>query len=506
MGFFGFLKPNPEKMEKKGDVRGLLKALGHTDQDIRDRAGEALCKICTVKHLNLLKNTLSSKQWRVRAGVAIVLGCIEDTLTVSLLMGLLKDPHAQVRRFAAESLKKTEWTPSSAEERISHQLAIGDWYGLGDLGEEAIGPLTEALSWGDAAVRTSVVMAMGMIKSPLTIEVLGKSLLNDDDHNVRLNSALSMRDAGAKAVGVLTEALKDQVWEVRNSAAETLAHIGEPAVESLTKSLESPIEYSRSRAAYALGRIKDKRAVKPLIGCLDDEKDTVRWNAVKALGEIGAPEAVEAISVLLKDNIRSVQWQATLALLNNQEGVEILLKGLKSRDSGYRHQDIIAAMGNTSEKRAVDPIINLLGSEVAEVKWNSVISLGKIGDPKALHHLVRLLEDKNPEMRGNIVIALGEIGSSEAVDPLLEALKDHEIKVISLAVNSLVKIGDVRAVLPLINLLDNPDSNLKADVVSALGSLGDPRALPALERLIMDSGDDIKYIVERAVNDLKRNK
>jgi len=506
MGFFGFLKPNPEKMEKKGDVPGLIKALGHTEQDVRDKAGEALCRICTVQHLDFLKNALSSEQWRVRAGVAIVLGCINDDLTVAPLMGLLKDPHAQVRRFAAESLEKIEWSPSSEGERVSHQLATGDWYGLGDLGEEAIGPLTEALSWGDASVRTSVVMAMGRIKSPLTVDVLGERLLQDEDHNVRLNSALSLRDGGVEAVGLLVESLKDPVWEVRNSAAETLAQIGEPAVEALIKALESPVEYSRSRAAYSLGRIRNTRAVEPLIECLDDEKETVRWNVVKALGEINDPTATGPISVLLKDKIRSIQWQATLALLNNHEGVEIILEALKSSDSGYRYQDLIAGMGDTTEKGAVDSIIIKLGSEEAEIKWNAVVALGKIGDPKAIPNLLELIGDKNSEMRGNIVMALGDIGSKEAVDPLLEALKDHEVKVRTHAVDALARIGDTKAVLPFIELLDESDSNMKIEIVRALGDLGDTRALPVLEKMLVNADDDIKYTIERAVDDLKREK
>jgi len=506
MGFFGFLRPNPEKMEKKGDVRGLIKALGHTEQDIRDHAGEALCRICTVQHLDQLKKALSSEQWRVRAGVAIVFGCIKDDLTVIPLMGLLKDPHAQVRRFAAESLEKIEWSPSSEGERVSYQLAMGDWYSLGDLGEEAINPLTEALSWGDATVRTSAVMAMGRINSPRIVDVLGKSLLNDKDHNVRLNSALSLRDAGSDAVGVLSEALKDQVWEVRNSAAETLAQIGEPAVEALIRSLESPVEYSRSRAAYALGRIKDKRAVEPLIECLTDKMETVRWNSVKALGEINDPTAIGPISALLKDKIRSVQWQATLALLNYDEGIKLLIDTLRKDDPEYRYQDIIAAMGDIAEKRAVDPIIKLLDSKIVEIKWNSVVALGKIGDPIALHHLVRLLEDKNPEMRGNVVIAIGDIGAEEALTPLLKALEDRDEKVRILAVNALAKIGDRGAVLPLIELLGDSNNIMRGEIARALGDLGDRRALPALEKLLVHADDDIRYTVERAVDDLKREK
>lgn len=504
MGFFGFLKPNPEKLEQKGDVNGLLKALGNPEQEIRDKAGEALCRICNIQHLDYLRKALSSEQWRVRAGVAIVLGCLDDNSVVTLLLGLLIDPHAIVRKNAADSLDKLMWTPHSEEDRIRYKLAKGDWYSLTDLGLEAVGPLTDALSWGDASIRTSAVIALGRIKSSLTVDILGRILLNDEDHNVRLNSALSLREKGPEAAIALSEALKDNVWEVRNTAAEALVQIGEPAVESLIKSLSSPIEYARSRAAYALGRIRDKRAVRPLIRCLGDKMETVRWNAVKALGDICDPEAIGPISFLLKDKIRSVQWQATLALLNFDQGANILLDALRSFDSGYRLQDIIAAMGDTAEKRAVETIINSLNSDIPEIKWNAVVALGKIGDPKAIPNLVKLLNDKNPEMRGNVVIALGEIGSTEALDPLLEALKDSEEKVRSLIANALAKIGNPDAVLPLIELLDDNSNYVKAEAARALGYIGDKRALPVLERMLFNLSDDIKYSIEHAIDDLKR--
>ena len=40
-----FLKPNVDKMEKRRDLIGLIKALKHKDRDIRLRAAKALDRI-----------------------------------------------------------------------------------------------------------------------------------------------------------------------------------------------------------------------------------------------------------------------------------------------------------------------------------------------------------------------------------------------------------------------------------------------------------------------------
>jgi HEAT repeat protein len=57
----------------------------------------------------------------------------------------------------------------------------------------------------------------------------------------------------------------------------------------------------RQAAAEALGKIKDRRAVEPLIAALKDESFSVRQAAAEALGKIKDPRAVEPLSAALKD-------------------------------------------------------------------------------------------------------------------------------------------------------------------------------------------------------------
>jgi len=54
----------------------------------------------------------------------------------------------------------------------------------------------------------------------------------------------------------------------------------------------------RKNAAHALGNIKDRSAVEPLIAALGDEDPDVRGAVVWALGNIGDPRAVEPLNVL----------------------------------------------------------------------------------------------------------------------------------------------------------------------------------------------------------------
>jgi HEAT repeat protein len=501
MSFFGLFRPDPQKMETRGDVKGLIKAMGNTDDEIRLPAVQALCRIAGDQHVDLLRDKLNSKQWRPRAGAIEVLGCLNADPT--LFLETLKDEHAEVRRKAAEALEKNSYQPADEVERVRILLGMGNWYDLGSLGEEAVEPLEDALKWGDPNVRSFVVMALSQIRSKGSVKVLSRVILEDYDSQVKLNAVLALKGVGPEAIEPLISVIGDPIWEIRNNAAETLAAIGEKAVEPLISRLTSKEEYTRSRASYALGLIRDPRAVEPLIGLLGDNKETVRWNAARALGQIKDPRALEALKATLEDEIRSVQWQATVALMAFKEGADVIMDAMQSKGNFCR-QDLIAALGELGETRATELLISALSSEQKEVKWNSVVALGKIGDPNAVEPLTRLLGDRDPEIRGNILVALREIGDPASMGALKGALTDRDSKVRGLAVSTLAKIGDSSITRDLEGMLGDRNGGVRGEVIRALGALGDESTLPKLEELQSRMAPNQRYALERAIEDIKK--
>lgn len=91
----------------------------------------------------------------------------------------------------------------------------------------------------------------------------------------------------------------DSYIREREKIIEELGKIGEPAVESLIRALEDKNKQVRSGAAWALGEIKDKRAVGPLIRALEDDNNIVRSESAHALGEIGDKRAIEPLKTIL---------------------------------------------------------------------------------------------------------------------------------------------------------------------------------------------------------------
>src|SRR6185503_16520920 len=103
---------------------------------------------------------------------------------------------------------------------------------------------------------------------------------------------------------------KDQNWFVRSAALEAIASLGAPADTPLVRELiTSPDAYLRARAVS----VGDPAGV-ALIQALGDADPLVRRSAASALGEMKSKNAVEPLIKLLKDDDTSVRKASAIAL------------------------------------------------------------------------------------------------------------------------------------------------------------------------------------------------
>jgi HEAT repeat protein len=98
-----FFKPNIQKMRVKNDVGGLVKALNHSDQRIRDDAYKALITI-GIPAIKELQVALHDKNNPGRQHVVKVLANIGDPQVIEPLTLALKDKDWVVRQHAADGL------------------------------------------------------------------------------------------------------------------------------------------------------------------------------------------------------------------------------------------------------------------------------------------------------------------------------------------------------------------------------------------------------------------
>ena len=211
------------------------------------------------------------------------------------------------------------------------------------------------------------------------------------------------------AIEPLIEMLKDEV-PVRNSAIKALSKIGEPAVEPLIKALKSSDYTIRNYAASALGKIRDPKAVKPIISLFYDEHEPIRWTLPFELAEIGEP------------------------------AIEPLIEFINSSDTDVIHHDF-TALGVIGEP-AIKSLEGLLDNDNEEICRLAGETIEDIKDPHDLKTMIPNLKNGNVEERRLAAEVAHYYNDPRLTKALIEALKDDDGEVRMYAAESLGKIAE----------------------------------------------------------------
>ena len=244
-----------------------------------------------------------------------------------------------------------------------------------------------------------------------------KALDYQKDASVRRAAAEALgKLKDARAVVPLIAALEDESTAVRREAAEALGKSGDArAVEPLIVALRDKVTDVRLNAAEALGELKDARAVEPLIAALEDSDNNVCKAAEGALVKIGTP-AVEPLIAKLGD--RRVRKSAIDVLVKiGTPAVEPLSAALADRDSRVR-ESAASALDALNWKPVQDK--DGVAYWIANEKWDKCIEVGK----PAIDPLIALLKDSEWSVRKEAAGALGQIGARLGTD----ALGGHGVK------------------------------------------------------------------------------
>jgi hypothetical protein len=218
-----------------------------------------------------------------------------------------------------------------------------------------------------------------------------------------------------------------------------------------------------SQEAYAavleLGRQGDDKAVDLLVGALA-RKDGVARSAARELGKIRNERAIAPLIALL-DEPEVSQAAAEALLAFGASAVGPLLEVLKSGNGDARERAVFA-LGELRDKRAVEPLVLVMQTDdVYAVRTAAATALGQIKDARAVWVLVATLQmrdETTPErqaaleqLRNATHLALRKIGDPLAVKaaPVTvaqfaeAALAEAERKLIDAGVHPRL-VGDVK--------------------------------------------------------------
>ena len=147
---------------------------------------------------------------------------------------------------------------------------------------------------------------------------------------------------------------------------------------------------------------------------------------------------------------------------------------------------VIDALAGATPKGSF-PLIEALGSPVADVRAQAARALGERAVPIALEPLTALLKDQDPSVRLQAVIALGRLANPAAITELLPVLADKDTFLAYSARAALKRIDDWPAAA---RGLDSADPSVRLGVLRAMDLVYDVSAVDVLAKFVKSPSRD----------------
>lgn len=480
-------------------IKHLLKALNDENPEVRSAAIYAidLEENLDIADIFIEKLRYDSDE-NVRGTAAFILGLCEIKKAFKPLIIALKDNSDYVRGNAAEA--------------------------LGNIGnKKVIKYLVNLFEDEDPYVREGVISGLGKLENYDNLELIVGALQDEDWHVMKKAS----------------EVLDSWNWKPKNDLEKLYFLIGKDKWTSYKLSkikkevfmeiiddLSAPI---KDNLIYNFKKIGNRKSNEFLAMLLKDKNASIRYRVANALTELEwEPEndieesyylvahneidevkmigevAVEALLLVLKDEEEQYRhWKVALALgeIGDKRAVEPLIELLKN-DNGENKDNLITALGELRDERAIEPLIELFNDSDEFTQEEAVKSIVKIGNP-AVNYLIKVLNDNYDQIKSNIslallnevygdirknvIMALGCIGNKKAIDPIIPALNDRNREVKKAAISALGKLKSKKVLDNFIMLLDDKDESIRELAVISLGETGDEKAVKPLINAYFDS-------------------
>lgn len=300
-----------------------------------------------------------------------------------------------------------------------------------------------------------------------------------------------------------------------------------PCIRDVLKS--TTFDDVRVQAIGDLVMIEDHASIPLLIEQLALGGEGMR-QAAQAIARLGGEEAQKAREPLVRaieaggprDKV-ILAW--ALASLGDERAFRPLLDGYiegYTRELGGWDDEFLVDYA-ASDPKALDELIDLVGSEDPSHRWFAARTMGKIRDPRVVEPLLTLLEDQNRNVVKEAAISLGASGDERSGAAILKVLNQYPdmtddllrsiqksvgatgLKAVydkvespsrkNKIVNLMREVRDPRAGDLLMAILEDVEAETKdkgptagvktkKEITLALADLGDPRAIPMIHYFI----------------------
>jgi len=389
----------------------------------------------------------------------------QDSAYIFNVLPLLKDPVATVRMAAAKSLDQMGWTAVNEEDVALQCVALQDWRRCRDVKAELLfAPLLEAVKDEDVDVRGAASdMLLELDWKPTNPEQQAQLCVMKRDWS-------GCADLGTVAVPALIRELNTTDVDARIAIIEALGRIGDDrAAAALGKLVKDGDQEIRYTAVTNLGLLRSRNAIESLIEGLDDSSNYVRRAALKAL----------------TDNMDII------AKVKDIRAVEPVVRAVKDNNSNVR-KIAISILGNINNAQVVAPLIDALNDVDAEVRAAATAALDKQKSPTSMEALVDTLSNPKPEVREQALLALAEFKNDRLLKHFNKLLEDPVLEVRVAAVIAIGKVPLPNSAEILENVAKDKDKEVKMQVIKSIVGHDSPAEARTLLKLAQDFDKEVR--------------
>jgi cyclophilin family peptidyl-prolyl cis-trans isomerase/HEAT repeat protein len=440
----------------------------------------------------VLARYLADPDAALRCRAALAVGRLQDTAGTALLLPLLQDADAGVKREALFALGQIGLAPPAgpgpavptwtapARIAIARLAAPGDTT-TADLALEALGKL------GDRAATPLVVSLLRAGSTPL----------------LRGAAAVALwRLADPAALGPLLAALDDPDAGVRWRALYALEKLVRPEQVVLLAAMHVDDDdvLVRAYAVRTLGRQKSPQGTAYVLQKLDDPEVGVVVNGIRALSLIADTTCGACLPALVRALDAGdpyVRVTAATALADrfawvpadsatSRTALDSLAAGLRDPDAATRGACARALLERRGEA-GLALVLPLLADSSVYVRVALLQALALLPEAAAAPLLIARLAPGTPVFeRATAAEALGTLKPAAAAPGLRAALADTSLLVVAAAAGALAGRGDSAAVPALRRAYaahaGDAESDARAALLDALRALADSASADSLER------------------------
>jgi HEAT repeat protein len=307
---------------------------------------------------------------------------------------------------------------------------------------------------------------------------------------------------------------------------------------SIVELLSSKDIEIKKKAIFALGELKNRKAVRALVQVVIQETHSeVKVLALEALIKIGSAQGLEAMILSVEDLHPLVRATAVkgIGVLGNSKQIPLIASKLRDKDKMVR-AEAVDALHRIGGKK-VDHLLNpLLEDPDSCVRVNTVIALHQVGSQEAIETLKNMVQDNKGAMRAGAAYAIGKIAPNDMIDTLEDLLNDRDPRVRQNAIEALRDIESERKLELLGKALgdENPEIQEAAtetlqkyqiapleqifslfkklnkigqrNLIEIVGKWKNPKALPFFAQILKQEQEDfLRFSIIEAISDIKND-